>query len=371
MSVRKLVEVHIIQNFAPSNLNRDDTGSPKDAIFGGYRRARISSQCLKRAIREFVRENHVGQGKLIPENVLSKRTRLWFEELANIFMEHTDSREKALQAAEAALVPLGLFVVKEGDPESERFRTEYLVPIGKGAVEHLIGLVIENLDKFVAAGAEISNLRDNNYAEPPKKSLKKQIVRTCKSVLGNDLFKRIQDSLLGQDKGLTPVEKAVDIALFGRMLADLPAKNVDAACQVAHAISTHRIEREFDFYTAVDDLNPAEETGAGMMGTVEFTSACFYRYAVVDLEKLVENLGGDVELALKGLEASLRASIYAVPSGKQNSFAAYNPPSFVAFVVRENASPRSLANAFERPVRAQGEKSLTQASVESLSLIHI
>lgn len=141
-----------------------------------------------------------------------------------------------------------------------------------------------------------------------------------------------------------------------------PRKNQYAACQVAHAISTHKVEHNEDFYTAVDDLKPDDNAGADMLGTVEFNSACYYRYAVVDLVKLGQNLqcldktggapaGSDVELLLKGVEAFLRSSVYALPTGKQNSFAAHQLPSFVGFTVRWEASPRSLANAFEKPVR--------------------
>lgn len=150
------------------------------------------------------------------------------------------------------------------------------------------------------------------------------------------------------------------------MLADLPEKNQDAACQVAHALSTHAVEREFDFYTAVDDLKPDDNAGADMIGTVEFNSACFYRYVALDLEKLRANLQGDTELMLKGLEAFLRAIVKAKPSGKQNSFAAHNDPEYVLFTVRQEADPRNLANAFEKPVRPNREKSLTEVSVERL-----
>jgi CRISPR system Cascade subunit CasC len=138
---------------------------------------------------------------------------------------------------------------------------------------------------------------------------------------------------------------AVDLALFGRMLADLPNKNIDAACQVAHALSTNKVSMEFDFFTAVDDLSPEEETGAGMMGTVEFNSACFYRYANIDLKQLTGNLAGDSELAQKAVEAFLRAAVATIPTGKQNSMAAQNPPSLVFAVVRDKGL-WSLANAF-------------------------
>ena len=136
---------------------------------------------------------------------------------------------------------------------------------------------------------------------------------------------------------------------------------VDGACQVSHAISTNKISMEFDFFTAVDDL----ETGAGMLGTVEFNSACFYRYANVDVGQLKENLRGDEELAHKTIAAFIRAAVTAVPSGKQNSMAAQNPPSFV-FVVARDAGLWSLANAFVKPVRPTQGGDLIENSIEAL-----
>ncbi len=156
------------------------------------------------------------------------------------------------------------------------------------------------------------------------------------------------------------------MALFGRMLADMPEKNQDAACQVAHAISTHSVVREFDYYTAVDDLKPDDTAGADMMGTVEFNSACFYRYAVVDWEKLIQNLQGDQGLAAKGLRAFLEGFVVAEPTGKRNTFAAHNPPEFIAVSRRRNAAARNLANAFETPVRVRNNESLTEASAAKL-----
>jgi len=140
---------------------------------------------------------------------------------------------------------------------------------------------------------------------------------------------------------------------------------IDAACQVAHAISTHRVGTDFDFFTAVDDLLPKGDTGAGMLGTVEFNSACYYRYANVDMTQLSKNLGGDTDLAHKTLEAFLRASVSAVPTGKQNSFAARSYPSLVFAVARDSA-PCSLANAFEMPVRVGVEHGLVAGSVQAL-----
>ncbi|MFQ5436152.1 MAG: type I-E CRISPR-associated protein Cas7/Cse4/CasC, partial [Anaerolineae bacterium] len=162
---------------------------------------------------------------------------------------------------------------------------------------------------------------------------------------------------------------APDIALFGRMLAEQPELNIDAACQVAHAISTHRINMEMDFYTAVDDLQETdsdEGAGAGMMGFTNFNSACFYRYVRLDWRQLVKNLGGDTELARRTVEGFLRAAVDAIPTGKQNSFAAQNPTSLALAVVREDGKSWNLANAFEEPVRASQKSGYIRASIHNL-----
>jgi CRISPR system Cascade subunit CasC len=180
----------------------------------------------------------------------------------------------------------------------------------------------------------------------------------------DEVVKRLNDAIDGEKRS----RLSVDVALFGRMLAVMPEKNQNAACQVAHAISTHSVEREFDFYTAVDDLKPEDTAGADMMGTVEFNSACFYRYAVVDWEKLVKNLqGDDTELAAKGLRAFLEGFVVAEPTGKQNTFAAHNPPEFIAVSVRRNTAPRNLANAYETAIRVKKDESLTKESATRLS----
>jgi CRISPR system Cascade subunit CasC len=145
-------------------------------------------------------------------------------------------------------------------------------------------------------------------------------------------------------------------------LADRKEHNIDGACQVAHALSTNRVNIEMDFYTAVDDWKTkADDAGAGMLGTVEFVSACFYRYANVDFDQLSKNLGNDRELARQTVEAFLKAAIHAIPTGKQNSMAAHNPPSLVLAVVREGAL-WSLTNAFLRPVAPDGKHDLLQNS---------
>ena len=339
--MKALLEIHALQNFAPSNLNRDDTGSPKDCEFGGYRRARISSQSLKRAMRTYIDTE-----SLLDENELAVRTKRVTTELAKQLAqldERKEASEEDMAVVEMALSGLSLSV-DEG-------KTQYLLYLGKQEIKSMaqaIYDVYEGLKELVAR-------------EAGEKESKKKTKKDAKTLLQQDFKNMITALEKSLDGG-----KAVDLALFGRMLADLPEKNRDAACQVAHAISTNAVQREFDFYTAVDDLKPDDNAGADMLGTVEFNSACYYRYIALDLEKLAANLQGDGELLEKGLRAFLEASYFAAPSGKQNSFAAHNPPGFFAVSVRSDAAPRNLANAFEKPVRPDREHSLTEASVARL-----
>lgn len=320
------LEFHLIQNFAPSNLNRDDTGAPKDAIFGGQRRARVSSQCFKRAVRLAASEH-----ELLPQAHRGIRTK----KLKALLLERLAGRdaEEAGAKIEVALAAAGLKVKEDG-------KTEYLLFLGEGEVSAFAALIEQHWDELPVGG-------DKKSKKDAKASLPAEIVKKAKALL---------------DGG-----KAVDVALFGRMLADLPSVNQDAACQVAHAISTHRVEREFDYFTAVDDKGDADETGAGMIGQVEFNSATLYRYAVLDLRKLLANLQGDRELALSAVEAFTRALALAIPSGKQNSFAAHNPPEFAGLCLR-HATPLSLANAFEKPVAPRADQALTEQSVERLAV---
>ncbi len=323
------VEFHLIQNFAPSNLNRDDTGAPKDALFGGHRRARVSSQCFKRATRRSAADS----ASLAPEfqGVRTKKLKFLLEtRLRELGRDDTGGR------IDEALAGAGLKIKEDG-------KTECLLFLGQGEIEGLAQLIHKYWDTLGATPT----------ANEGKKSKKE-----AKAAVPPEVVKEV--------KGLLDGKKAVDIALFGRMLADMPEVNQDAACQVAHAISTHKVDREFDYFTAVDDMGGADETGAGMIGQVEFNSATFYRYAVVDVTKLERNLHGDRELALKGLDAFAQAMARAIPSGKQNSFAAHNPPSFVGVVLR-HSSPFNLSNAFEVPIWPKADQALTALSVAKLA----
>jgi CRISPR system Cascade subunit CasC len=321
------IEIHAIQNFAPSNLNRDDTGSPKECEFGGHRRARVSSQCWKRAVREYF-----SQEDLIPETQRAVRTKKLVGEVAKMLIERSKERTPEQATAVAAAAVRALDVGFDAKSKEEK-KTSVLLFLGRDQIEALTTLCHEHWDKLFAD------------------TLKKE------GALPKPVISKLKGSLQGS--------RAVDLALFGRMIAEGPGQNVDAACQVAHALSTHRVAPEFDYYTAVDDLGRDDETGAGMIGTQEFNSACFYRYANIDLRQLERNLQSDRALALSGVRAFLQSFVMAIPKARQNSTAAQNLPSFVMIVVRDKGLA-SLANAFARPVDGRG-RGLTVNSVEALA----
>lgn len=324
------IELHLIQNFAPANLNRDDTNNPKDCEFGGVRRARISSQCIKRAIRStpiFAETTGMEVGQ---------RTKRVIKRLRDILIP-SEKPEAAIKPAGEVDAILPAFVTAflsklDGKSDKDDLRTAVLLYLSAAEIEGVSNKLLENW----------AELADEKKRPATAERLAKELVK--------------------EFKGRT---SAPDIALFGRMLAEKPELNLDAACQVAHALSTHRVTMEMDFYTAVDDLNPDDTAGAGMMGFTGYNSACFYRYARLDWEQLVKNLGDDRDLAGRTVEGFLRATVQAVPTGKQNSFAAQNPPSFLLAVVRNSGAAWSLANAFEKPVRA-GNSGLIAPSVKAL-----
>jgi CRISPR system Cascade subunit CasC len=337
--VTLFAEFHLIQSFAPSNLNRDDTGAPKDAVFGGYRRARISSQCFKRSVRTWFQSS----GRIDPQ-ALGIRTRLLDRKFG------------------AELAAIGI-------EDSMRFNEIVKLALKKKASKSDGGKNDDDAGDSDNSGALLSYLL---FISPAEIASLRAVIATQAELLGKLAAKKklkasdIPDSLKQSIRDSLSSLKAVDIALFGRMLADLPEANQHAASQVAHAISTHRVEREFDYFTAVDDEGGADETGAGMIGHVEFNAATFYRYAVVDVAKLAANLQGDNGLASQGLIAFAEGLARALPTGKQNSFAAHNLPSFVGVVLR-HGSPLNLANAFEKPVAPRLQQPLSELSVAALA----
>lgn len=306
------IDVHVLQSVPPSNLNRDDTGSPKTATYGGVRRARVSSQAWKRATRRDF-------SHFLQADRLGVRTKRAVELLATRIKTLAPLDDAAATAlAQAALLAAGLKVkpgrkAKDGDQPL----TEYLV--------------------------FFSHLQLDRLAEVALASPEKVDPKAAKAALR--------------------AEHSVDVALFGRMVADDANLNVDAACQVAHALSTHAVATEFDYYTAVDDQNPAEETGAGMIGTIEFDSATLYRYATINVDALNRNLG-DGESTARAVEAFVKSFATSMPTGKQNTFANRTVPDAVVVMVREGR-PVNLVGAFEEPVR--GRSGYVAASCEALA----
>lgn len=326
------IEVHIIQNFAPSNLNRDDTGQPKSATFGGFRRARVSSQCSKRSIRQLWREKRAAS--------VGERTKLLKTDLISRLKAEGRTDEQIGSAIDTFITQF--YSKMDGD------KTAVLLFLSGEEITAMIRQINQHWTRLSAA-TQLEKL-------------------DAKAVVA----------------ALDKAKTSADISLFGRMLAEQPGRNTDGSCQVAHPISTHKVNMEMDFYTAVDDLNPEDATGAGMMGVVGFNSACYYRYALVDRDQLARNLArkierrngtwtqeiteDDYQQADKVIKAFLEAMVYAIPSGKQNSFAAQNLPSFGLFVRRQGGVPLSLANAFSKPVQPKkDDDDMVGLSVEALT----
>ena len=248
------IELHLLQNFAPSNLNRDDTGAPKDCEFGGHRRARVSSQCWKRAIRQAFFE-HALLGKDTADQ-LGARTKRLVDEVSRVLVARGKDEARARQLVIFALQSGKLKVVEDD-------KTQYLLFVPRRTVGRLADLVVAHWAALDAAAPTATDA-----AEGDKKKGKAKEKTAAKDAVPPEVVKAVVDVL--QEGGKTP-----DLALFGRMIADNPDWNVEAACQVAQAISTNRVTMEFDFYTAVDDLKPKDSAGSDMMGTVAFQSACF------------------------------------------------------------------------------------------------
>lgn len=294
------IDIHALQTIPPANVNRDDTGSPKTANYGGVRRARVSSQAWKRAARkEF--EN------LLDYDKLGERTRFTPALIAAEIEKQAP--ELADEAENLALQVLNKTKLKQAKPkkneEDTRIRTEYLLFVSRSQIKALAKLAIENKD------------------DPSK-------------ISARDAKKALND------------KHSVDVALFGRMIADAPDLNVDAACQFNHAISVHPTVTEFDYFTAVDDNAADDNAGAGMIGTVEFTSSTLYRYATVNVDELASSLGSK-EAASEAVGALVQAFVVSMPTGKQNTFANRTRPDLVVLQVR-NDQPVNLSAAFENPI---------------------
>ncbi len=308
------LQLHLLTSYPPACLNRDDLNRPKTAIMGGVPRLRISSQSLKRAWRtseqfEEALSGHMGTRtkrmgtevyeRLTAAGIGEKEAREWTREIAGRFGKLKNKKEKQ--------------DTKEEEQSTKKEKS-------------LIDLEIEQLAHFSPEEEGDIQALTSVLAEEKRAPTKEEL---------NLLRKR---------------HKAADIALFGRMLADEPAYNTEAACQVAHAVSVHRAAVEDDFFTAVDDLNKHEEdAGSAHMGEQGFGAGLFYQYVCIDCDRLRENLGSDVELATKTIAALIEAAATVAPGGKQNSFAS-RAWAYYVLAEKGDRQPRSLSLAFMKPI---------------------
>ena len=289
------VDFHVLQTVPPSCINRDDMGSPKTAEFGGKRRARVSSQSWKRAMKEAFKgiftEDQLGYQTKKMKNLVAKK-------ITELDSNYT--MEAAEKLAEAEL--------KEANLGADNV----LFFISSSQVEGLARAIL-----------------DTNDAVKDKKKAKDIKSVSLKAALAEN--------------------PSIDICLFGRMSAGEASLTVEAASQVAHAISTHAVDNQFDYYTAVDDCSGEEETGSGFLGTTEFNSSTLYRYANVNVNELMEHLSK--EEAVDAVRGFAEAFIKSMPTGKQNSFANRTLPDMVYVTVRTD-QPVNMVSAFEKPVFA-------------------
>lgn len=303
------VDINILQTVPPSNLNRDDTGSPKTAVYGGVRRSRVSSQAWKKATRDAFRES------LDPASVgvrTKKVVELVSSRITAIDASLTDSAEAL---AEKVLLAAG---IKAQKPKVDKNKEAEGVEPGAAESGYLIFFSALQLQQLAQLAVD-----SNASGTPVTKQAAKQAADTAHSI---------------------------DLALFGRMVAEAPDLNVDASAQVAHAISVHAVDNEFDYFTAVDDESREDTAGAGMIGTVEFNSSTLYRYATVNVRGLKESLGSD-HATVAAVAEFIRAFSNSMPTGKQNTFANRTLPDAVLVTVRAG-QPINLSGAFEDAVRA-------------------
>ncbi|MDK8546107.1 type I-E CRISPR-associated protein Cas7/Cse4/CasC [Corynebacterium pseudodiphtheriticum] len=318
-----IVDIHALQTIPPSLINRDDTGAPKSAVFGGTPRQRVSSQSWKRAIRKFFEDNfdpeQIGdRSKRLPEKIARK--------LEDAGLEQAEAISRTEQLFKAAKIKTSVQKLSKKDIENGVEANPY------PETGYLLFLSQHQIDRAVSELLE----RDG---ENLKKNEAQEILDTGHSV---------------------------DMSMFGRMVADDAAYNVDASVQVAHALGIHASAPEFDFFTAVDDLaEEGEETGAGMLGTVQMMSSTLYRYATVNVDSLTENLDSR-ENAVQATEQFIDAFIKSMPTGKINTFANQTLPELVYITVRDSR-PISLVNAFESPVEATESASRREVGAQKLA----
>ncbi|WP_183462436.1 type I-E CRISPR-associated protein Cas7/Cse4/CasC [Microbulbifer rhizosphaerae] len=290
------IEYHILQSFPVTCLNRDDVGAPKSAIVGGVPRARVSSQCWKRQVRLAMQEFGIKLG------IRTKKAE-------EIFVKAC--REAGANEEQAAVC---------GTKIAAQLIDDTLLFVSETEAAAFAAYAAER-------GFDDSKIKDKELAKVAKKAL-------------------------------NPAEDALDIALFGRMVAKAAEMNVEAAASFSHAISTHKVSNEVEFFTALDDRQ--DEPGSAHMGSLEFNSATYYRYISLDLGQLAQTMG-EFDLK-KAIEAFTKALFVAVPNARQTTQSGASPWEFARVMVRKG---QRLQVPFETSVKAC-EGGYLQPSIENL-----
>jgi len=311
---RIYVDIHVLQTVPPSCVNRDDTGSPKTCIYGGVTRARVSSQSWKRAVRLYFQENYEDENP-------SFRTK----KLKKMIVDEISRLDDSVDAEDLANKVVGALAMKSKNDDLST-----LVFISSSQVKALAQAALKNRDKL------------NKKNSKGEADIAKEVKAELKAALKDN--------------------PGIDIALFGRMLASDATLNVDACVQVAHAISTHRAEQEYDYFTAVDDLSDEDHAGSSHIGTAEFNSSTLYRYANVNVHGLCDSIG---DAAADTVKRFTEAFIKSMPTGKQNSYANRTLPGAVMICLRKD-QPINMSEAFEEAVPAS-EEGYMDRSVKRLS----
>lgn len=317
-----VIDIHALQTVPPSLINRDDTGAPKSAIFGGVPRQRVSSQSWKRAIRRYFEDNFDAQqignrSKRLPEKIALR--------LIDAGLERDEAIKRVEDLFKAAGIKTAIDKPKKKDDSDDK-------PSPYPRTGYLLFLSQQQIDRAV------EELLAREGEKPSK----------------------------GDAKAILDTDHSVDMAMFGRMVADDAAYNVDASVQVAHAIGIHGSTPDFDYFTAVDDLaEEGEETGAGMIGTVQMMSSTMYRYATINFDGLKKNLDS-ADAASLAVEHFIEAFVSSMPTGKINTFANQTLPELVYVAVRDTR-PVSFVNAFEVPVEAEQGASRRKVAADRLA----
>ncbi|WP_319778108.1 type I-E CRISPR-associated protein Cas7/Cse4/CasC [Maridesulfovibrio sp.] len=316
----RFIQFHILTSYPASNLNRDDLGRPKTVLMGDALRLRVSSQSLKRAWRTSDCFEELETGSLTNSILVKMYTRL--------VDEYNLPEDKAFDAAKA------LTYIYGGPKSTQKKKT--MDQIRTGAMVFLSNSEQKNLYEFVEKIVS-------------DKKLFKEV--TAINKLKDKDAKRKKINQLAEGFVFFDIEHIpADVALFGRMLASSNRHNIEAAAQVAHAMTVHKAAVEDDFFTAVDDLN-RDDAGAGHLGVTEFGAGLFYLYLCVDRELLKENLGGDADLANRAVAALVNAACTVSPSGKQNSFGSRAWASY-CLAEKGDIQPCNLSVAYLKPLGA-------------------